>query len=47
MVQAVFALLAITLLAAGIAVGVGMALNIYGLAGKSRGRSRRRAARAG
>jgi hypothetical protein len=29
----VFVTLAITLLAAGIAVGVGMALNMYGLAG--------------
>ena len=29
----VFTTLAITLLAAGIAVGVGMALNMYGLAG--------------
>jgi hypothetical protein len=32
-VQAVFVTLAITLLAAGIAVGLGMALNPYGLAG--------------
>ena len=29
-----FALLAITLLAVGIAVGVGMAFNVYGLAGE-------------
>jgi FtsH-binding integral membrane protein len=32
--QAVFALLAITLLTAGIAVGVGMAFNLHGLAGQ-------------
>lgn len=31
--QAVFVTLAITLLSAGIAVGIGMALNLYGLAG--------------
>jgi hypothetical protein len=34
MVEAVFVLLAITLLTAGIAVGLGMAFNMYGLAGQ-------------